>query len=252
MFGIFFSWLFHHFQTGYLTKIREIERELAHQREDAALGRSAAAITHEIRNPLNAMSMGLQRLQIEADDLSDEYQQLIDDILKALKRTNSIVSNISQYAKPLTPQKKKIKIRETADHILSLYRKKCEDYGVKIDCSIPENHEINADSGMIEQVMENLIKNAVEAQSPDTETDKRFIKISTDINGKNTKISVENSGFNMNISQAREILEPYFTTKTRGTGLGLSIVQKIVYAHQGQIEVNVPEPGIIRITISIP
>lgn len=258
--SIFFSWLFHKSQGKYLKRIREIERKLARQREDAALGRAAAAITHEIRNPMNAMSMGLQRLQMESDELSGEHHQLISDILKALKRTNKIVGNIRQYAKPLNPQNKKIRINEIIEHILSLYTRICEESNIKIHCELKENNEIFADPEMIEQAMENLVKNAVEAQSVNNQEVKtqhrpgenRYIKIATGLSSQDAVISIENSGFNMDKTQAEQIFEPYFTTKTRGTGIGLSIVQKIISAHQGRIKLKVPKPGIIRIIIFLP
>ncbi len=255
--GIFFSWLLHQFQKKYANSIRKIERELARQREDAALGRSAAAITHEIRNPLNAMSMGLQRLQMESDDLPDEYRKLINDILKALERTNSIVSNIRDYAKPLEAKKEKMRLREITDHILGLYQKKCGDSHIKIRCDIAENFEIYADVGMMEQVMENLIKNAVEAQilpirTRERENQQGFIDITAALQGEYAAVCIENPGFTQKESEADRIFEAYFTSKTRGTGLGLSIVQKIVSAHRGRIQVKVPNPGILSVTVLLP
>ncbi len=245
--GLFFSWLLNRSQTGYLNKIKQVERKLALQREDATIGRTTAAIAHEIRNPLNAISMGLQRLQIEVNDLPDEYLKLVADILKALKRTNNIVTNIGQYAKPLTPEKKKVRPGDIINHITSLYNQKCIDKSISIQCNISKDLVIIADPNMLEQVIENLIKNAIEAQ-----INGGFICIKTEKKDQTAIIAIENSGFDIVLPNTNQILKPYFSTKTRGTGLGLSIVQKIISAHMGQIDIQVPVPGTIKITISLP
>lgn len=239
--GIFFSWILYWNQSRYLNQIKSVERELARQREDAALGRAAAAITHEIRNPLNAIGMGLQRLQIEVDDLPDEYMQLISDMMKAVSRTNAIVTDIRQFAIPLTPQKQKIRMGEVIAHILNLYAAKLADQGIVVKNKLVHDPEIDSDMKMMEQVMENLIKNAIEAQPKGG-----YIALISNESNQYLYLSVENAGFDADIEG---IIEPYFTTKTRGTGLGLSIVKKIIAAHGGQFEIESPDPGILRITI---
>lgn len=245
--GVFFSWLLYRYQAAYLNRIRDIERELARQREDAALGRAAASITHEIRNPLNAISMGLQRLQIEADDLPDEYQQLVAAMLKAVHRTNSIVTNIRRYAGTIEPQKQSVRPDSVIRHILSLYAQKCEKHSVEVRCDIRYNEMIVADSDMIEQVIENLVKNGIEAQP-----DGGRLDIVLDRQGSEIIIAVENSGFELSAGEAERILEPYFTTKTRGTGLGLTIVRKIVEIHGGRLKAEVPKAGLLRIIVYLP
>ena len=247
MLGIFFSWLLHHYQSAYLKRIRDVERELARQREDAALGRAAASITHEIRNPLNAISMGLQRFQIEADDLDEEYQELVRSMLKAVQRTNGIVSNIRRYARPLEPEKKPVFLKSVIRHILSLYSQKCREYYTEVKCDIRYEEAVPGDSDMLTQVVENLFKNAVEAMPADDP-----IHISLDRHKNDVVLSIENSGFHLSPDEADRIIEPYFTTKTRGTGLGLAIVRRIVQAHGGRLEIRVPNDGWLRMLVYLP
>ncbi|QTA89786.1 sensor histidine kinase [Desulfonema magnum] len=245
--GVFFSWILHRYQNAYLNRIRDVERELARQREDAALGRAAAAITHEIRNPLNAISIGLQRLQIEADDLDDEYQSLVSTMLRAVRRTNSIVTNIRQYAGPLTPQKKPVRLNSMLNHILALYAQKCEEHSVEVKCEIRHNEPVAGDPDMLEQVLENLIKNGIEAQPEGGD-----IRIILDHQGREAVLTIENSGFSLSESEADQIFEPYFTTKTRGTGLGLAIVRRIVHSHGGRLELQVPRKGVLCVFLYLP
>jgi len=244
MLGIFFSWLLHRHQTAYLKRIRDVERELAREREDAALGRAAAAITHEIRNPLNAISMGLQRLQIEADDLSEEYQELVATMLKAVQRTNSIVTNIRRYAGPLKLRLQPVRLSAVISHILSLYRQKCEENGIEIRYDIRYEGTIDGDSELLEQVGENLIKNSIEAQP-----EGGCLSVIVDREGSEAILSVENSGLDLSAEEVSRIFEPYFTSKARGTGLGLAIVRRIIRAHKGRVEAEVPDAGVLRIRV---
>lgn len=244
MLGLFFSWLLHRHQTAYLNRIRDVERELARQREDAALGRAAAAITHEIRNPLNAISMGLQRLQIEADDLDEEYQELVATMLKAVQRTNSIVTNIRRYAGPLKPRSQAVRLSAVISHILSLYCQKCEENSIEIRSEIRYEGIIDGDAELLEQVVENLIKNGIEAQPGGG-----FLHIIADREGPEAILSIENGGLDLSEEEVGRIFEPYFTTKTRGTGLGLAIVRRIIRAHRGRVEAEVPSPGVLRIRV---
>ncbi|MDM8522078.1 ATP-binding protein [Desulfococcaceae bacterium HSG8] len=245
--GIFFSWLLHRYQTAYLNQVQDFEREIAREREDAALGRAAAAITHEIRNPLNAISMGLQRLQIEAEDLDDEYRELVANLIKAVKRTNGIVTNIRRYAKPLEAKKQSVSLKPMIRHILMLYARKCEEHSIDLKCEIRYDEDIIGDAEILEQVVENLIKNSIEALQ-----NGGWLRIILDREEEEAVFTIENSGFELPPDEAGRILEPYFTTKARGTGLGLAIVGKIIRAHKGRLAVSVPAEGVLRVRVCLP
>lgn len=99
--GGLLSFLLYRRQIGHLQRVRELERRLSQEREEANLGRAAAAIAHEIRNPLNAMSLGLQRLQWEAEELTADHRDLVGVVLDALRRANGSVTGLLDYARPL-------------------------------------------------------------------------------------------------------------------------------------------------------
>ncbi|MDA3896430.1 MAG: ATP-binding protein [Desulfobacteraceae bacterium] len=245
--GVFFSWLLYRYQNAHVNHVKRYERRLAAEKEDAALGRASSTITHEIRNPLNAISMGLQRLQMEADELDDEHRVLISNLLVAVGRTNSIISGLHRYAGPLVPHLQKVNPDSVVNHILTLYRQPCEKASVAIHYK-PQYHQIiMADSHLLEEAVENLIKNAIEAQPNGGDIEIRLFQ-----QGAALVISFENSGFDLSEKEAEKILEPYFTTKTRGSGLGLSISARIIRAHGGRMEVLVPNPGRLRINLFFP
>lgn len=245
--GVFFSWLFHHFQRRYLGRIREVERHMARQREDAALGRAAAAIAHEIRNPLNAIAIGLQRLELEAAGLSPEHRGLVTDMRAAVARTNAIVSHVRDYARPPVPDRKPTDVAALVDHLLGLYRPVIEAGNLTVRVRRDISGAVAADARLLTQALENLLKNAIEA-SPDG----GVVEIRLFREEGAMILEMTNAGFDLPADEVGKILEPYFTTKTRGTGLGLAIAKRIMTAHGGEIRVRVPEPGAVAVGLILP
>ena len=245
--GGFFSWLLYRYQQFYFRHIRLVERELAREREDAALGRSTAAIAHEIRNPMNAIGMGLQRLQMESVTLDNEERELVANMLQVLKRANGIVENMRIYASPLTLRLKRIFLGELVRDVLVLYRQRCKEQGIQLTLDIKEDRPVSGDRHLLSQAVENLIKNSIEAQP-----DGGFLFIGIDSQENEVKLWLENDGFSLPAHEADQILEPYYTTKTQGTGLGLAIVRKNVLAHGGGMAVSVEKQGVLRVTLWLP
>lgn len=246
--GIFFSWLLHRFQKAYLEQVKGFERELARQHEDAALGRSAAAIAHEIRNPLNSISMGLQRLQLESTAMASEHRQLVDTMRKAVARTNDIVEDIRRFARPLMQLRKApVRLSGLLNNLLPLYQSQCKNRGIALNVRIESDATINGDAGLLEEAFENLLKNGIEAQ-----TTGGFLSITVKRRSSEAVVTVENGGFDLAPESAERILEPYYTTKTRGTGLGLSITQRIIAAHGGRLELALPGQDRLGVVVVLP
>lgn len=246
-FGIFFSWLLYRFQRAYMNQVQSFERQLARQREDAVLGQSAASIAHEIGNPLNAIGMGLQRLQMEADGLTEEHQDLVGSMLTAVKRTKRIIKNIRRYAKPLVPEDHPVRLDTIVDTVLTLYQQQCKRRQIETTSEIMYTGSVTGDPGMLEDVVENLVKNAIEAQP-----DGGFIRIGLERRVKEAVFVIENGGYSISEAAPERLMEPYFTTKTRGTGLGLPIAHRIIRAHEGRIIVNVPSDSTLRVSVYLP
>lgn len=243
--GIFSSWLLYRYQEDYLKKITDYERRLAQEKEDAALGRATATITHEIRNPLNAISMGLQRIEIEAEELSSEHRQLAATMRKAVARTNTIIGNLLRYSRPITAHRQPVNLEEIIESLLVLYRVQCDEK--KITVNFEKNPSpLSGDNELLGQLFENLIKNAVEAQDTGG-----YISVSIKDDGKNFQVTLENRTLTKGKDPA-QLLEPYFTTKTRGTGLGLPMARRIAEAHGGSIEIKISGEKIFTVTVTLP
>jgi two-component system, NtrC family, sensor histidine kinase HydH len=229
------------------TKTRAYERQLSKEREDAALGRAAATIAHEVRNPLNALGMGLQRLQFEAHELAPEHHVLITLMLDSVDRANGIISGLLRYARPQKPVMKLMRLDLLAEDILSLYLHSCQERGIRVTRFFECHESIWGDRSLLSQVMENLIRNAIEAQPRGGILELEVKRLEHEV-----ALVFRNHGFLLPSGEIDRIFEPYFTTKAQGTGLGLSIARGIVEAHGAKIEANVTGSGIIELTLYFP
>jgi two-component system sensor histidine kinase HydH len=245
--GAFLSFILYRYQAKHLTQVKAYERHLFAERENASLGRAAATIAHEIRNPLNTLGMGLQRLQFEGSEITSDHQRLIQLMLDAVRRANSSVQSLMKYARPQKPAKKPVRLDAMVDDTLQLYAGRCENQGIAVTQEMTFREPVAVDPELLGQVMENLIKNAVEAQP-----DGGVIHVAVEKNDGEVSLSVKNRGFLLKPDEANRILDPYFTTKADGTGLGLTISRKIVEAHGGHLSIHVPEPGMVEIAVHLP
>lgn len=263
MAGIALSFVLHRYQNSVMNRVKQFERELASQRENATLGKSAAAIAHEIRNPLNALSMGLQRLKLENACSSMVHVTLLHQMSEAVKRANSSVTGLLNYARPRIPNIKIFAPEYLISDILNLYQKRCLSQGIDIQTDFQYHEKIESDPELMAQIIENIIKNGIEAQ-----LDGGFIYISITHLGNMThmpevrRIKMSNrdslvlmfKNGNCPIAPANVhlILEPYFTTRPEGTGLGMAIVRNIVKALDGEIQIEITESREISTTIYLP
>lgn len=247
-FGCLSTWWLYRIQQQRIQEAREFERRIARQHEEAALGRAAATITHEIRNPLNAIGMGLQRLEIEAGRLEPEHLDLVAGMREAVVRSNAIVSNLKRYVGGFLPTIEAVDVAALLAEVMQLYRPQCDAAGIVVHREMAAGLLIEADRKFLGQLFENLLKNAVEAQP-----DGGRIAVSAERREGFCCLVFENDGFSLGPHDSEDIFEPYFTTKAKGTGLGLAISKKIVEAHEGRL---VWQPDlqrhIFRLVIELP
>lgn len=229
------------------TRTRQYERQLSREREDAILGRAAAAIAHEVRNPLNAIAMGLQRLQIEAEDLGSEHRQLLSLMLDSVQRANGIIGDLLRYSRPQQPHKELFCLGGAVEDMLVLYKPICTDLGIVVRENILFRDPVLGDVNLLKQVIENLLRNAIEAQPSGG-----FLEMELKGEEKAVVLTVRNGGFLLPQDESLRIFEPYFTTKAQGTGLGMSIALRIVKAHGGHMDVQTNGKDHVRIAVHLP
>jgi len=240
------SWWLYRLQRHKLEQTRTFERKMARQLEQASLGRAAATITHEMRNPLNAISMGLQRLQMESHALDNDHRQLITSMREAVERSNGVITHLQQYVHPFEPGHQEISLGPLLDSLGVLYRPQCTRNEIVLDFQLDAAATVKGDANYLAQAFENLLKNAVEAQLQGGS-----INIKLSQKQKNSIIHIENPCHTLTLEQSQRLLDPYFTTKTYGTGLGLAICKRIIDAHAGHLEIHCKE-NIFSASVSLP
>jgi signal transduction histidine kinase len=232
LFGAFSSWWLYRMQRQNLRQTRDFERKMARQHEDAALGRAAATITHELKNPLNAMGMGLQRLQLEAADLDPDHKELLVSMRGAVDRSDTILTRLRQSIHSLEVDAEDVDVITLIQQAVTLYRVQCDKQGIQVTVDCKENILLAGDTVLLGELLENLFKNSVEAQLKGG-----FIHVRLYADGmEKAVLEIRNAGFLLTEKESQLLFEPYFTSKSQGTGLGLVISEKIVAAHGGVLQ----------------
>ena len=239
-----------HNQHIHLLEVKALEAEVLHRERLSALGNLAAAVAHEVRNPLNAISMGLQRLKVEFQPTDDQedYSRLTELILGEVHRLNSIVEQFLSLARPLEIKPEALRVQDILNEVATLVEGEAQQSKVQIRVVAPLTlPPLKADHEYFRQTLLNLILNGLQAM-PEGGT----LTLEAKTSNGNFLIAVTDTGTGITAENQRRIFEPYFTTKAKGTGLGLAVSRRIIEAHGGTITVF-SEPGQgCRFTISVP
>ncbi len=220
-------------------KVRLAER-LEQSRRLAELGEMAARVAHEVRNPLNAITGAAHYLAME--HAGDETLQKFTSLIKRqATRVNQVASDLLYVSKPLRTQFSAVQINAVLDQALDSVceQLRAEHINVILDMA-PDIPKIQADELQIEQAIQNLLRNAVEAM-PGGGT----LRISSALlpGGSIVEIRIQDTGHGIAEQDRERVFQSFFTTKIRGTGLGLTIVQRVLKNHGGEITLEQPEKG---------
>jgi len=241
--------------TAKLGRARELEFQLHQAEKGAVVGRLAAAIAHEIRNPLNYINLTLDHMR-SAFAPSDPqkrttYAQLTDQLKTEVARINRHITDFLKYSRPSKLELQDLDIRAEAEDALRLVEVRATDCGIetKIVQDDPKLPPVVGDRESLRSVFTNLVINAVEAI--DGEGGRVSITLSN--TGQNSvKVEVTDSGRGISPGDISKVFEPYFSTKETGTGLGLAIVKKAVDDHGGTISVASREGSGTTFTVILP
>src|SRR5215470_7810926 len=231
-----------------LTEVMELEREVRRQERLAALGKMAAGLAHEIRNPLASMRGSVQVLASELN-LSQDQGQLMQIVLRESDRLNRIVSDFLTYARPPKIERAVIELGGLVSETIALLRNSPElrpDHKVLDDRSKAPIY-YNGDPNQIRQIFWNLARNAIQAMPHGGE-----LRISVDARpGTEVTICFGDTGQGMTREQRERLFEPFNST-SGGTGLGMAIVYQLVRDHNGKIMVESEAGKGTRIAIRLP
>jgi two-component system NtrC family sensor kinase len=211
-----------------LTDVKKMQQELVRTQSLAVVGELAATVAHEIKNPLAGMSGAIQVLA-EGMAKNDSRREVIGEILDQVKRLDTTVRELLDFARPITPVLQPVEIRESFSSVWSLLSLQPGAKSIRFSLESAPSVSPRVDPHLMRRVWMNLLQNAIEAMPRGGEL---LVRVT---GGDPVKVEVRDSGAGIDPANSEKIWRPFFTTKTRGTGLGLPITKKIIEAHGGRI-----------------
>jgi PAS domain S-box-containing protein len=236
-----------------MTKAKELEHLLTIQDKMASLGRVAAGMAHEIRNPLSGINIYLNTLKKlhHKNGSEEKVKQILGQIQSASRKIESVIRRVMDFAKPGEPKLTLIDLNIPVTEAINLSAVTMRKSGIVLEKALSENlPSCNADPTLIEEMVLNLLNNAAGAMK--TMAEGKKILITSSVEGDGILLTVSDSGPGIAPEIRDKIFDPYFTTKSDGTGIGLSISHRIVTDHGGSLTVSDSDLGGAKFRIEIP
>jgi two-component system, sporulation sensor kinase E len=241
-------------RVSYLTdELERKSRELERANRLAAIGRLAAGVAHEIRNPLGGIELCASLLNRE-EDADEDKKALVANILESVRRMNNIVTSLLTFS-----QDNKIAVRDTdigriLDEALDAVQAKAKAGGVNlVKIGTCRSLTIKADEDKLRQVFINILLNGVEAMPGGGDVGISMAKRhDRSFPGGFLVVSFSDRGPGITKADMQKIFQPFFTTKECGTGLGLALSHKIIEAHNGRITIKSVRGTGTKVNIFLP
>ena len=218
-----------HFQD--LTELRRMQLEVERAERLASVGRFAAGIAHEIRNPLASISGSIEMLKTTPGADADS-RQLMDIAIREVDRLNRLITDLLDYARPRSEERRPLDLGEQVVEIARAFALERREK-IRVTSDLQAGVVVEAATGQLRQVIWNLIRNAAEAMP---EGGQIAIRLATE--GPHAALEVRDDGPGIPEDRRERIFEPFYSTKAGGTGLGLATVARIVADHGGTIAVD--------------
>ncbi len=230
-----------------LSQIRQLQEEVRKKDKMAAIGRLAAGVAHEVRNPLSSIK-GYATYFGSLFPAESENRKAAQVMTAEVDRLNRVISELLEMTRPADIKLSETKIADLLESSLRLVKQEADAANVRIVTEIDHALEsVQVDPDRLTQALINLYVNAIQAMPQGGTLDVGARKIQDTL-----ILSIKDTGSGLPEDAQKKIFDPYFTTKTTGTGLGLAIVQKIVEAHGGSIEIEHTGPGGTHFVLRIP
>jgi two-component system sensor histidine kinase PilS (NtrC family) len=229
-----------------LSVIREMEARMRQADRLASLGRMAANIAHEIRNPLASLTGAIEALTGTLG-AADERERLSQIVVRESDRLNEIIRSFLQYARPAPLAPERVNVAEALDEVLLLLEHRPLPPTIKVVRDFAASIPWTLDAQQFRQAVWNLCLNAVEAMPDGGE-----LQVGAAVQREQLEVWVTDSGEGIAAQDVSQIFEPFFSTKAGGSGLGLALVHRIVTDHGGHVDVR-SAPGLgTTMTLTLP
>jgi len=219
-------------------KQEETQLQLERSHKLSMVGRMAAGVAHEIKNPLASIKGAMEILSDSSTSPTDK-EEFKEIAMKEIKRVDGTVKEFLDFARPKEPKPEKLNISNTFNAGIRQLESQLIKSGIRINCDIQEELFIYGDHEKMHQVFLNLMLNAIDASERGSSVDVIVRKS----NSNKVLLKIRDSGRGIDESEIASIFEPFYTTKSSGTGLGLTIVKAIIENHNGRIQID-SQPGV--------
>ncbi|WP_414718643.1 trifunctional serine/threonine-protein kinase/ATP-binding protein/sensor histidine kinase [Trinickia sp.] len=237
--------------------LREMQTELAHANRAATMGQLTASIAHEVKQPIGAAAANaaaalrwLGAKPPNVDEATDALERIVADAMRA----GDIIGRIRDLIKKAPPRQDSVDINEAVCEVIELTRGEAAKYGISVQTTLGEHLPlVPGDRVQLQQVMLNLIVNAIEAMSATSEGP-RTLRIGTAADsGNSVSIAVADSGPGLAADGIDHVFDPFYTTKASGLGMGLSICRSIIDTYGGRLSAqpNVPRGAVFQFTLPV-
>jgi signal transduction histidine kinase len=235
-------------------RLRRLESDLAHMNRVSMMGELAASLAHEITQPIastrNNARAALNFLYKQPPDLG-EVKEALGCVVGDADRAGNIIDRIREHIKKASPRKERFDLNGAINEVIVLARSALTENGVSVQTRLVDGlFSVQGDCVQVQQVLLNLILNAVEAMGS-VEAGARELLISTEQDHTGVVVAVRDSGPGIDPTQLERVFEAFYTTKSSGTGMGLSICRSIIDAHGGRLwaEANEPRGAVFQFTL---
>jgi len=236
-----------------ITRAKELEHLLRIQDKMTSLGRVAAGIAHEIRNPLSGINIylnTLEKIYDRAENL-DKVKQILRQVQSASSKIESVIKRVIDFSKPSEPKLVLTDINQPIEEAINLSSVTLRKSGIKIEKILANDLPLcHVDPLLIEEVILNLVTNATEAMK--NMDGVKIIKVTSSMKKNSVLMRVSDSGPGVNSGLKDKIFDPFYTTKNGSTGIGLSLCHRIITDHGGSLRVSTNKLGGAEFVIEIP
>ncbi len=222
--------------TGIVHDISEekaLQQQILHSERLAIIGKMAAKVAHEVRNPLSSISLNAEMLDEEIQDQNSnkEAKSLLKAMIREIDRVTLLTDEYLQFSRLPESLPIKANLNLLIKEMLELLAEELKQKNIKLTSKgLSKEFQVRFDRAQLRRVFLNIIRNAIESM-PDPGT----LNIWTEQNRETAIIGIQDSGHGIPEDKVHEIFNPFFTTKDFGTGLGLAISQQIIHEHKGKI-----------------
>jgi signal transduction histidine kinase len=239
-------------QNRNLKKMREMEDRIQLAERLSSLGHLAAGVAHEIRNPLNAIGIGLQRLNREflpiEESKKNEYLSFTDVISSEVRRVNGIIEQFLTLSRPFQLNLELSSLQDLLKNLITLFQGEASSQGItlhaQLDSALPP---VKVDSEKLTQALINIMKNGMQAMNKEG-----VLRIEAKPLKDHVEVVISDTGSGIPPDQMEKIFNYYYTTKEGGVGLGLPIAHRIIEAHRGQLKVESKVGVGTKVTVTLP